>query len=404
MSNYQQGQLASPAISAQREPAHRLLSRRRVIGGLAGVTGVVVLGGGFAFWRYRQSQSPIYLYRAQGENINAVAWSPDGKRIAVASSMQRRIAPGESANSFSITWMMRIWDALTGHNMVRYDGENYKASTLVWSPNSRLIIPQPSQPEIVGQYVERVMDADTGATLLTYPKDAYPQNPHGVEFNQLAVAWSPDGKRIASAGISVNYLMQSWDALTGSSVISYKSSLQALELFAVAWSPDGQYLAATGFVAEPQEELRNKYLNYSVLQVWNALTGTSVFLSPPLSDSYESSAPQSCSWSPDSRRVVLVSNTTAQVWDIPGQKLVYTYKGHAQDVNTVAWSPDGKRIASGSDDESVQVWDAETGAWNFTYFGHSKAVSSLCWSPDSKYIVSGSYDGTVQVWLPEELW
>jgi eukaryotic-like serine/threonine-protein kinase len=76
----------------------------------------------------------------------------------------------------------------------------------------------------------------------------------------------------------------------------------------------------------------------------------------------------------------------------------YMYSGHSDYVSAVAWSPDGKRIASASGDHSVQVWDAASGGHVLTYRGHSGDVFSLAWSPDGKNIVSGSLDRTVQVW------
>ena len=70
---------------------------------------------------------------------------------------------------------------------------------------------------------------------------------------------------------------------------------------------------------------------------------------------------------------------------------------HSQS-GAAAWSPNGKRIASGNDDGTVQVWDALTGTHVFTYRGHPKVINTLAWSPDSKRIASGSDDKTVQVW------
>ena len=79
-------------------------------------------------------------------------------------------------------------------------------------------------------------------------------------------------------------------------------------------------------------------------------------------------------------------------------------------VFAVAWSPDGKRIASGDSDGLVLVWDAFTGGHTYTYRGHvdyypghytsGAAVNSLAWSPDGKHIASASSDSTVQVWQP----
>ena len=67
-------------------------------------------------------------------------------------------------------------------------------------------------------------------------------------------------------------------------------------------------------------------------------------------------------------------------------------------VYTVAWSPDGRRIASGSYDETVQVWDAANGGHVHTYPGHSASVEAVAWSPDGRRIASASVDRTVQVW------
>ena len=77
---------------------------------------------------------------------------------------------------------------------------------------------------------------------------------------------------------------------------------------------------------------------------------------------------------------------------------LYTYGGHLFSVEAIAWSPNGKRIASASVDGTVQVWDATTGDHVFTYHGHTSGVNAVAWSPNGKHIASASFDGTVQVW------
>src|SRR5258708_36729749 len=69
---------------------------------------------------------------------------------------------------------------------------------------------------------------------------------------------------------------------------------------------------------------------------------------------------------------------------------LYTYRGHSAGVMGVAWSPDGTRLASGSDDNTVQVWDAATGGHVYTYRGHVVAVRGAAWSPHSTRIASVS--------------
>jgi WD40 repeat protein len=113
----------------------------------------------------------------------------------------------------------------------------------------------------------------------------------------------------------------------------------------------------------------------------------------------------SVSWSPDGKRIAAGSfDKTVQVWDAADGSHVYTYPGHTDDVNVVAWSPDGKRIASASRDRIVQVWDAVGGSHVYTYQGHSDSVIALAWSPNSKRIVSAGDDGTAQVWDAADAW
>ena len=74
-----------------------------------------------------------------------------------------------------------------------------------------------------------------------------------------------------------------------------------------------------------------------------------------------------------------------------------TYDGHLNAVSALAWSPDGRRLASASYDQTVQVWDPFTGQRFAVYRGHTNWVSALAWSPDGERIASAS-DHNIHVW------
>jgi len=104
-------------------------------------------------------------------------------------------------------------------------------------------------------------------------------------------------------------------------------------------------------------------------------------------------------WSPNGQFIASGSwDGTAQVWDARTGALLTTYRGHKNAVSALAWSPDGQYIASGSWDHTVQVWYAQTGETLFTYRGDTEFVDAVAWSPDGQYIASGDRNDTVQVW------
>jgi eukaryotic-like serine/threonine-protein kinase len=111
-------------------------------------------------------------------------------------------------------------------------------------------------------------------------------------------------------------------------------------------------------------------------------------------------------WSPDGKHIASGgADGTVQVWSATIGQTSLTYSGHSASVYAVSWSPDSKQIASGGADGTVQVWDTATGRTLFTYRGHSGAVNSVAWQKGpllpagiEAHIASGGADATVQVW------
>ena len=107
----------------------------------------------------------------------------------------------------------------------------------------------------------------------------------------------------------------------------------------------------------------------------------------------------SLAWSPNGERIVSASDDRAlRIWEARTGKVLTTLSGHSRPVRTCAWSPDGEWIVSGSDDWTLRIWEARTGKVLATLSGHDGPVNSCAWSPDGKRIVSGSSDRTLRIW------
>ncbi len=112
----------------------------------------------------------------------------------------------------------------------------------------------------------------------------------------------------------------------------------------------------------------------------------------------------SVAYSPDGHHIISGSrDSTIRIWDAKtGAAVGNPLKGHTRMVFSVAYSPDGRHIISGSSDRTIRIWDAKTGAAvGNPLEGHSGLVSAVAYSPDGQHVISGSGDHTIRTWGAE---
>ena len=155
-----------------------------------------------------------------------------------------------------------------------------------------------------------------------------------------------------------------------------------------AWE-DGNVRLARKYVDSAQWNLRGWEHNYLYNLIYQPKTTWRGHSKPVTSVAF----------SPDGTRIVSGSHdNTLKVWDAQTGQETLTLTGLHDPDSSVAFSPTGTRIVSGSHSNTLKVWDAQTGQEALTLTGHEESVHSVAFSPDGTRIVSGSYDDTLKVW------
>jgi DNA-binding beta-propeller fold protein YncE len=130
------------------------------------------------------------------------------------------------------------------------------------------------------------------------------------------------------------------------------------------------------------------------VKVWDAATGQEI-----RTLTGHAGFVTSVAYSPDGRRLASAGFVqTVKVWDAGTWQEILTLRGHTNSVYSVAYSPDGRRLASASLDRTVQLWDTATGQEIRTLTGHMNSICSVAFSPDGQRLASASEDGTVKLW------
>ncbi len=196
------------------------------------------------------------------------------------------------------------------------------------------------------------------------------------------IEFSPDGSRLATVG--TDGTAKVWDVLTGKQLLTIDQGGGAVPYW-VAFSPDGSRIAVANTGGNRIEGWAS---------IWDAVTGQ-LLLTLPRQNAYVNSV----AFSPDGKRIVTTSDDqTARIWDANNGKELLTLSGQTTNVANAAYSPDGTRLATAMGNRQVKVLDAATGRELLTLAGHSGGIFTVAFSPDGAHIVTASRDGTAKVW------
>ncbi|KAH9834893.1 uncharacterized protein C8Q71DRAFT_837694 [Rhodofomes roseus] len=272
------------------------------------------------------------------------------------------------------------WDARTGESIGQpQQGPDIPHSRLALSPDGSRAV---SWSESTGCVWDTTLDHPIGRSLKV-PTDA---------TSVSLVVFSPDGKCVAAAGITMaegrDSVICKWDAATGDPIgqpLELAGSALKGWLSLIAFAPDYKRIAAT----YPRDNL-----GLGKLTLWDAETGAAIV--------EEFADVNSAVFSPDSAFVVYgelggaIHARDAETGDAIGQPL----NGHTMTVCSLAFSPDGKFVASGSADTTVRVWSFEHGRLGVhrVLKGHTSSTESVVFSPDGHFLASTSDDGDICIW------
>jgi WD40 repeat protein len=327
--------------------------------------------------------------------VSALAFSPDGAVLATGGENLRphlwdvatarplpspSVKHGAHALAFSpagklLAWggnggEIYLWDAVTG-KMVRVLPRHQSFITaLAFSPDGKRLASGGSFED----FTVRVWEVKTGRELFAL---------RGHTLSITALAFSPNGKLLASAGLDGDVRL--WSTATGRPAHHLRANKEAI--FSISFSSDGKWLATGGRADE-------------AVRLWSPATGKEVGRLPGHGFGVAAVA-----FAPRGRLLATIDQRqTLRLWDVEAGKLVRSPRTVVNySSRALAWSPDGKRLAWFDNYSNLRVWDT-TGP--LVRAGHTDTVFCLAFSPDGKALASvggpsdvgGAKDGGTLLW------
>jgi len=210
------------------------------------------------------------------------------------------------------------------------------------------------------------------------------QEMQALEGDANSVAFSPDSRMLSSA--SSDRTVQLWDVATGQ--VTQNLEGHSGQVYSVAFSPDGQTLASAS------QDGAVHLWDIEACRIRQTLKSCSSFKSLRF---LAGDPVNGIAFSPDGRTLASApGGGTLQLWDVATGQVTQNLEGHSGQAHSVAFSPDGQMLASTSFDYVVRLWDVAT-CQVIQVLGHSQRVNGIAFSPDGQTLASASFDA-VQLW------